>query len=112
MFAFEPESNPPLSPGEHLRMLIELMKPAGPDMARRWLACLLCVPESERPALLAEMEARAAALASRAPSPGPVEVTLHHPPVQHDGYIEQVSTTYARNAPTAAKPERHCRTGD
>lgn len=110
MFAFEPESNPPLSPGEHLRMLIELMKPAGPDMARRWLACLLCVPESERAALLAEMEARAAALASRAPADA--ELTVLHPPVQREGYVEQVSTTYARSEPPASTPARSRRTGD
>lgn len=89
-------------------MLIELMKPAGPDMARRWLACLLCVPEAERAALLAEMEARAAALASRA-SAG-AELTVLHPPVQREGYVEQVSTTYARSEPPA--PARSRRTGD
>lgn len=111
MFAFEPESNPPLSPGEHLRMLIELMKPAGPDMARRWLACLLCVPESERAALLAEMEARAGALASRAAS-AHAELSVLHPPVQREGYIEQVCTTYARSELPASKPARSRRTGD
>jgi hypothetical protein len=90
-------------------MLIELMRPAGPDMARRWLACLLCAPESERAALLAEMEARAAAFASQrqpAAPHTPPEITILHPPVQHDGYTEQVSTIYARSEPPAAKPAR------
>lgn len=92
-------------------MLVELMKPAGPDMARRWLACLLCVPESERAALLAEMEARAAAFASGSPaSPADPEITVVHPPVQHEGYTEQVSATYARSEPPAVKPAR--RTAD
>lgn len=91
-------------------MLIELMKPAGPDMARRWLACLLCVPESERAALLAEMEARAAALASHAPADA--ELTVLHPPVQREGYVEQVSTTYARSEPPSSSPARSRRTGD
>jgi len=94
-------------------MLIELMKPAGPDMARRWLACLLCAPESERAALLAEMEARAATFIPQSHAAAPhtaPEITILHPPVQHEGYTEQVSTTYARSEPPAAKPAR--RTGN
>ncbi|USO00305.1 MAG: hypothetical protein H6810_06510 [Phycisphaeraceae bacterium] len=37
-------------------MLIELLKPAGPELARRWLAALLLVPESEREAVVDAVE--------------------------------------------------------
>lgn len=37
-------------------MLIELMQPAGPDLARRWLAVLTLVPESEREAVVRTVE--------------------------------------------------------
>jgi len=37
-------------------MLIELLKPAGPDLARRWLAPLMLVPHAEREAVVAEVE--------------------------------------------------------
>ncbi|MEZ6319340.1 MAG: hypothetical protein R3B49_11420 [Phycisphaerales bacterium] len=39
-------------------MLIELLKPAGPELARRWVAALLVAPEEEREAIVEAVEAR------------------------------------------------------
>ena len=43
-------------PDDHVKMLIELLRPAGPDLARRWLAALMLVPEAEREAVVGEVE--------------------------------------------------------
>lgn len=37
-------------------MLIDLMKPAGPAIARRWLSALLLVPEDERERVVSAVE--------------------------------------------------------
>ncbi len=37
-------------------MLTELLRPASPELARRWLAALLIVPESERAAVVDAVE--------------------------------------------------------
>ncbi|MEN1704939.1 MAG: hypothetical protein AAGJ54_05420 [Planctomycetota bacterium] len=37
-------------------MLIELTKPAGPELARRWLAVLTLVPESDREGVVRAVE--------------------------------------------------------
>lgn len=56
----EPELPPlasaPLSPSDHLAILIEMMRPAGPELARRWLAALTLVPRAEREAVVAAVE--------------------------------------------------------
>ena len=46
-----------LSPSDHLRLLVDLMKPAGPELARRWLAALTLVPEDERQSVIESVEA-------------------------------------------------------
>jgi len=46
-----------LSPSDHLRLLVDLMKPAGPELARRWLAALTLVPEEERESVIESVEA-------------------------------------------------------
>lgn len=70
------ERNPPSasgrlptpSPNDHLRLLIELMRPCGTELARRWVAALLLVPPEEREALVREVERRVVeAFADRAP---------------------------------------------
>ncbi|MDX2017818.1 MAG: hypothetical protein SFY95_09320 [Planctomycetota bacterium] len=87
-----------LSPNDHLRLLVELMQPAGPELARRWLAALMLVPRDERERVIASIEARlvqvygpAAAQPVEAPE-GPAfasALTLVDEPLQRDGYIEQ-----------------------
>ncbi|MBI1191539.1 MAG: hypothetical protein GC200_12760 [Tepidisphaera sp.] len=93
-------------------MLVELLEPAGPDLARRWLAALLLVDREDRPALVAEIERRV--VAAYAPRAGggsadvvePGEITVVSAPVQREGFVEQVITTYARQEEPEVKPSR------
>lgn len=39
-------------------MLVELLKPAGPELARRWVAALLLAPPEERDAIVEAVEAK------------------------------------------------------
>ena len=39
-----------------MRLLIELLRPAGAESARRWVAALLLVPEEEREAVIERVE--------------------------------------------------------
>jgi len=43
-------------------MIAELMRPAGPDLVRRWVAALLAAPEPEREAIVESVERRIAEL--------------------------------------------------
>lgn len=47
-----------LLPNEHLRMLTGLLKPCGPELARRWLAALMMVPEDRRETIVEAVEAQ------------------------------------------------------
>jgi len=47
-----------LSPNDHLKMLIEMLKPAGPELGRRWLAALLMVPPEERESVVQAVESQ------------------------------------------------------
>lgn len=60
-----PSGSETLLPSESLRLVIELMRPAGPELARRWVAALMLVPESDRETVVAEVEARVAQLYSQ-----------------------------------------------
>lgn len=51
-----PLASAPLSPGEHLSILVEMMRPTGPELARRWLAALTLVPGEQREAVVAAVE--------------------------------------------------------
>jgi len=118
-------------------MLVELLRPAGAELARRWLACLLLAPEGERRAIVEAVEARVAeqygpaadegqadnaqssdpqpgdpppgdtqpgdARPEGAPADAEREVNVVSPPVQREGYVEQVVTTYAKAPPTPRK---------
>ncbi len=52
----KPDESPELLPNDHITMLIELLRPMGPQLARRWLAALLLVPEDERESLVEAIE--------------------------------------------------------
>jgi len=43
-------------------MIVELMRPAGPDLVRRWVAALLAAQETEREAIVESVERRIAEL--------------------------------------------------
>jgi len=53
-----PDGSQRPSPSDHLKLLIELMKPAGPELARRWVAALMLVPEGEREQVVEAVEAQ------------------------------------------------------
>lgn len=57
-----PSGSEMLLPSESLKLVIELMRPAGPELARRWVAALMLVPESDRETVVAEIETRIAEL--------------------------------------------------
>lgn len=84
-------------PNDHLRMLIALLEPATPDLARRWVASLLMVPPEEREETVAAVEERIAQLygdeQAGAPS-APRFLHLREPAQQRDGYTEEVVRTY------------------
>ena len=56
--ALPPIGSDPLLPNEHMRMLIEMMRPTGPELSRRWLAALMLVPRDQREAVVASVEQR------------------------------------------------------
>jgi hypothetical protein len=89
-------------------MVIELMQPAGPDLARRWLAALLLVPREEREATVAAVEARVNALYPMRAVDRGEELEVVHAPVQREGYVEEVRTTYAQ-VEVRGKPARRAR---
>jgi len=51
-----PSGSPGLSPSGSLQLLIELLRPAGIELARRWVAALVLVPESDRAAVVEAVE--------------------------------------------------------
>jgi len=100
-------------------MLIELMRPAGPELARRWLAALLLAPERDRPSIVAEVERRMVALYAEPLTPtekesssvesGDDEAPVVHivsPPVQKQGYVETTERAFSQK-PRKAKAKRH-----
>jgi hypothetical protein len=92
-------------------MLVELLRPATPELARRWVAALLLVPESERAAVVESIESRIVDTYARAGGPGggpdgpargaeapatdEQEMVVVYPPAQRDGHVEQVERVYA-----------------
>ncbi len=88
------------SPNDHLRMLVELLRPAGPELGRRWLAALLLAPASEREAVVEAVERRMSEEYG-----GGAALTLSEPPVQRQGHVEQVVRSYRRAKAKAADPQ-------
>ncbi|MCC6660009.1 MAG: hypothetical protein IT437_03895 [Phycisphaerales bacterium] len=75
-------------------MIVQMLRPAGPDLARRWLAALLLVRPQDRGALVAEVERRVTALYDDPFGPGAAGLHVVHPPRQGGGYVERIETTY------------------
>jgi hypothetical protein len=115
-----------LCPNDHLRLLVELLQPAGPELARRWLAALMLVPPEEREQVVASVEARLVkvygqALPARMESPdGPAfasPLTFVDEPVQRDGYVEQRRIEFIEAPPpespqaSPARPRARKRSG-
>ena len=95
-----------------------MLRPAGPDLARRWLAALLLVSPEDREAVVSAVERRVTDLYSDTAPAGhdshdahdihDPEVRVVHPAQQREGYVEQVETTYGveKPKPAAAKPRK------
>lgn len=88
----ESPASPKLSPNEHLSLLVELLRPESVELSRRLAAALMLVPEQEREVLVGEIERRIVSEYADEPL---IEMHVVGPPVQRDGYVEQVHTTYA-----------------
>ena len=104
----QPSIGSPLpSPSDHLRLLIELLRPMGPELGRRWLAALLLVPEEEREALVEAVEARIVqefgTPSGGANSESARYFTVVGPQRPRDGYVEHIETTYERLTPPTQK---------
>jgi len=52
----EQSESPTLLPNDHITMLVEILRPMGPELARRWLAALLLVPPDERQSVVDAIE--------------------------------------------------------
>lgn len=112
------DESPKLSPNDHLRMLVELLRPLGTELGRRWLAALLAVPEGERAALVAEVERRIAELGcpmadveSPAGDGGAAdgrEFRVISSPVERNGFTEHTETMYEVK-PAAGAPRQRRR---
>ncbi len=90
-------------------MIAELLQPAGPELARRWLAALLLVPRGERAAVVASVEKRIVQVyASGKPVPEDDRAILRvaEAPRQREGYVEQRVTSYRRPPARAGEAKR------
>lgn len=72
------------------------MRPAGADLARRWLAALLVAPPEERPAIVEAIERRIVEVYANSTSTPDRMLHVAEPPVQREGYVEQVIRSYAQ----------------
>lgn len=111
-------------------MLVELLRPATPELARRWLAALLAVPENERAGVVDAVERQiiatyehaeldranqdhAARDRAKQDHAKPDGLDVVHPPVTREAYVEQIVVTY-EPAPTppanaADSPEKRAK---
>lgn len=105
----ESGSLPALSPNDHARMLVELLRPLGAELGRRWLAALLIVSPEDRASLVAEIERRIVAEYGGRET-DKQEVRVIGPEVQRDGYSERIETVYevkpTRLSQGAREPEQ------
>ncbi len=99
-------------------MLIELLRAGTPDLARRWVAALLLVPESERASVVNAVEMRIVSEYSTptlqfrsdgtAPEDDAEDPMMHvaSPPVVKDGHTEQIIRSYSAPKPrTKRRPD-------
>jgi hypothetical protein len=102
-----------LSPNDHARMLVELLRPGGVELARRWVAALLLAPPGEREGVVAAVEEQMARLyteagerAAEGADARADELRVAYPPQQRDGFVEQAFTTYDVTPASASTPAR------
>jgi len=95
--------SPGLLPNDHARTLVELLRASqggGIDLARRWLAALMLVPDGDRESVVSAIESRivqqytAAPLSERGHETAPPVVHVRSQAVQRDGYVEETVRSY------------------
>lgn len=97
-------------------MLVELLRAGTPDLARRWVAALLLVPESDRAAVVNAVELRIVTEYGGVPmrladaEDEPPMLHVASPPVAKDGHTEQIIRSYS--APPAKPKHRPGRSSD
>lgn len=57
-----PDPSPTLSPNDHLRLVLELIRPGGAELTRRWIAALMIVPAEDREETVRAVEERVEAI--------------------------------------------------
>lgn len=95
MFEYRPPKSPTLSPNEHVRAIVELLRPAGPDLARRWLSALALVPDHEREHVVRSIERRI--------------VELYHPDAATDQDVARLVGECWAEAKNSHRPSRRVR---
>lgn len=87
-----------------------MLRPCGVELARRWVAALLVVDESEREALVSAVERQVVAtygISRDYSEPNEetrsLEMTVVHEPVQKAQYVEHIEVSYSGPAPQPAK---------
>lgn len=86
-------------------MLVELLRTGTPELSRRWLAALMMVPADERAGVVSAVERQIVATYCPSTEEAPTLATSRHihvvgPPVQRDGYVEQIERTYEVKSPS------------
>ncbi|MEO0482081.1 MAG: hypothetical protein AAF138_00460 [Planctomycetota bacterium] len=56
-----PAASAELLPNDHIRLLTELLRHGNAELARRWVAALMLVPEADRASVVEAVEAQIAA---------------------------------------------------
>ncbi len=86
-------------------MLTELLRAGDAELARRWLAALLMIPEDERALVVDAVEDRIVREYGLTLGTGDEDervIHVHDPPHQREGYVEEVIRTYGVSKPGAA----------
>lgn len=102
----EPAASPTLSPNDHVKLIVEMLRQGTAELSRRWLAALLLAPASEREEIVRAVEERMTRMYAPVPSAAARhrqeqhedehgrEVRVMLPPRDRGGYVEQIIRTY------------------
>ncbi len=89
-----PTASPELSPNDHVKLIVQALRPANPELARRWLAALLAVPADEREAVVEAVETQIVSTYGGQAAPEEREIRVVSAPEQREGYVETVERTF------------------
>jgi len=68
--AVQPPASAELLPNDHVRLLTELLRHGNQELARRWVAALMLVPEADRAGVVEAVEAQIVAEYASGPADG------------------------------------------